>query len=170
MKAQAAALALLALAGLAACATPPLYAPAARFGEVGYVESRIERDRFRVTYQGGYGVSEAVAMDFALRRAAELAMQEGYEWFIVDGQLFRQTAPAAPAPENAPNLPRPAPRIGGGLGFGAGTGGFGAGASIDLAPRAGARADLLVRMGRGKRPDLPGVYLASEVKARFMPM
>ncbi len=77
-----AAMALL-LAALAACTTPTRYAPAAGPGDVGYAEQRIEADRFRVSFTGGDGTTPAKAFDLALRRAAELTLEQGGRWFTV---------------------------------------------------------------------------------------
>ena len=68
--------------GLAACATPSVYAPATRPGGAGFSETRIENDRYRVTYRDA--ANEASAADFALLRAAELTLAQGYDWFVVD--------------------------------------------------------------------------------------
>lgn len=103
------------LAGLAACTTPTRYAPAAAPGGIGYAEQRIEADRFRVGFTGGDGTTPAKAFDFALRRAAELTLEQGGRWFTV---LERSDGAVAPR----------GPRIGvglGGGGFGRGGGGFG---------------------------------------------
>ena len=71
---------------LAACAAtgPAAYGPADEKG-FGYNEQRIEDNRFRVTYQGSGGMPPGLVEDYALRRAAELALANGYEWFRVVG-------------------------------------------------------------------------------------
>lgn len=69
---------------LTACAAvgPARYGPADAKG-FGFAEQRIEDDRFRVSYQGSGGMPPALVEDYALRRAAELTLQQGYDWFRV---------------------------------------------------------------------------------------
>ena len=68
-------LAAVACVSLAACATAPThFQPAASPGGIGYSEMRIEPGRYRVTFQGGAGAPEAQVMDYALLRAADLAL------------------------------------------------------------------------------------------------
>jgi len=69
---------------LAACATtgPGAYGPADAKG-FGYADTRIESDRYRVVYRGSGGMRPELVEDFALRRAAELTLDEGYDWFRV---------------------------------------------------------------------------------------
>ncbi|MEZ5939011.1 MAG: hypothetical protein R3C52_12475 [Hyphomonadaceae bacterium] len=72
-----------AMIGLAACASSPSYRPAATDASSGYAETKIENDRFRVTYRGKPNMSVKTVQDYALMRAAELTLQEGGEWFEV---------------------------------------------------------------------------------------
>ncbi len=69
---------------IASCAaSPPPYQPATNSSSAGYAETRIEGDRFRVTYTGRSTDGAAIVQDLALLRAAELTRQYGYDWFIV---------------------------------------------------------------------------------------
>lgn len=71
---------------LAACTGgPTIYTPAAG-GNRGYAETRIEADRYRVEFRAGADVSFETAEAFALRRAAELTLEDGGDWFIVTGR------------------------------------------------------------------------------------
>lgn len=76
------AMAALAALSLSACATSTPYQPAgsgASYG--GYSETRLESDRYRVTFAGNSVTSrEQVEMSLLLR-AAELTVQDGYDWF-----------------------------------------------------------------------------------------
>lgn len=66
---------------LAACATSPPYQPAGAGSYGGYSEQRLESDRYRVTFAGNSVTSrEQVEMSLLLR-AAELTVQDGYDWF-----------------------------------------------------------------------------------------
>ena len=75
---------LLAVAGaavLGACTTPyPAY-------HQPYAETRIAADRVRITYTGQRGEPPARVEDMALLRAADLAAQQGYDWFLVDNRF-----------------------------------------------------------------------------------
>src|SRR6266404_1039862 len=76
---------------LTACATEPTrFQPAAGPSAVGFSEMRIEPGRFRVTFQGGPGAPPAQVEDYALLRAADLAVAEGYDWFRVTERMTRQ--------------------------------------------------------------------------------
>lgn len=78
--------------GLAACATPTPYQPNIR-GQAtsgGYSEVRIEEDRFRVTFSGNSLTERERVEGYLLFRAAELTVQQGYDWFtIVDRHTDR---------------------------------------------------------------------------------
>lgn len=69
---------------LAACASSQsLYVPASDEGDVGYTESRLSEDRYRVVFTGGSGTSLETVQDYALLRAAELTIAQNYDWFEV---------------------------------------------------------------------------------------
>ena len=86
--------ALILAAGLAACATPTPYQPNVPGQQTsgGYSEVRIEPNRFRVTFAGNSLTSRETVEGYLLFRAAELTLQEGYDWFhIVDRNTDRKT-------------------------------------------------------------------------------
>ena len=64
---------------LSACASLAPYGPQRGPNGQGFIEQRIESDRFRVTYNG-VGAPGPVA-DYALLRAAEVTTENGYDWF-----------------------------------------------------------------------------------------
>jgi len=67
---------------LTACATgPSAYGPSDG-RSLGFENTKIEQDRFRIAYTGR---TEAEARDFVLLRAAEIALAEGYTHFKVLG-------------------------------------------------------------------------------------
>lgn len=138
-------------AGLAACATAvgTGYQPADSKG-FGYSEQKIEADRFRVAFAGDGATSPQQVEDFALLRAAELAVAAGADWFRVVGR-------STDAEEK------------GGVGIGAGVGGgsYGrrSGVSVGVGGDLGAvgakrfyTTRLEILLGRGQRPDDPDVY------------
>jgi len=84
----------LAALSLAACASgPSAYGPA--YGsELGYENTKIQSDRFRVSYTGK---SPNEAKDYALLRAAEITLAEGYTHFkIVREDMYGNGAGGSP--------------------------------------------------------------------------
>jgi hypothetical protein len=69
---------------LSACATPrTTYQPAASSDAVGWRETKIETDRYRVSFRANSDARADGAETFALRRAAEIALRDGADWFRV---------------------------------------------------------------------------------------
>ncbi len=142
---------------LAACAaTPTLYQPAAGPRGVGFSELRIETDRYRVTFRGGPGAPPEQVADFALLRAADLALAQGYDWFRVTDRYNRQTAP-----DGGPRL-----SIGtGSASFGRHSSfGLGVGTSFDLGGGPALAQTIEVLMGKGDPPRDKDVYVARDVR------
>lgn len=147
----------LAALSLSACATAPThFQPAASPRGVGFSEMRIEPGRYRVTFQGGPGAPAAQVQDYALLRAADLALAEGYDWFRVTGRETRQNGYT-------------------GVTLGVGIGGSsygrhsatGVGVSTGGIPLGGGAllvASLEVLMGKGAKPNGPDVYDARGVR------
>ncbi|MBI1393543.1 MAG: hypothetical protein GC152_12445 [Alphaproteobacteria bacterium] len=141
----------LAALALSACATANGvgYQPADDKG-FGYSDTRIESDRFRITFAGDGATPPDAVEAFALRRAAELALANGFDWFRVAGRSTDRDV------KGGANI---------GLGFGSGSygrgGGVGVGVGGDVG-RVGARefftSRLEVLMGKGTPPDDPDVY------------
>lgn len=150
------ALAAVAALSLAACASLGPYAPQTSVNGQGFSEQRLEADRFRVTYRG-VGAPAPVA-DLALRRAAELTVQQGYDWFEVtqrwtDGR-----------PDSAGGV-RPSVSVGASSGRygGYSASGVGVGLGLNFSGPQPTSTTLEVLMGRGPRPDRPNAYDARSV-------
>ncbi|MEO1014302.1 MAG: hypothetical protein AAFX08_03855 [Pseudomonadota bacterium] len=150
-------LAAAAMIGAAACASSGGvdYQPADSKG-YGYTDFRIESDRYRVTFAGDGGTPQDIVEAFALRRAAELALAGGYDWFRVVGGATERSD------RGGVNV---------GAGFGGGSfgrrGGVNVGVGGDLG-RVGARpfytTRLEVLMGSGEKPaDDATVYDARSI-------
>lgn len=80
--------------GVAACATPTPYQPNVRgtAASGGFSELRLEQNRFRVNFQGNSLTSRETVEGYLLFRAAELTVQNGFDWFeIVERDVDRQT-------------------------------------------------------------------------------
>jgi hypothetical protein len=138
---------------LAACATAvgTAYAPADNKG-YGYADTRIEADRYRITFSGDGATPQDVVEDYALLRAADIALSNSYDWFrVVSRDVSRENK--------------------GGVGIGAGVGGggrnVGVGVGGDLGT-IGAKPFYTVRLevlfGKGPKPEGPDYYDARAVK------
>lgn len=74
---------------LGACASSPQYVAADSASDHGHYERKISENRYRVNYNGSRKTDLQDTRDFALLRAAEITVSEGYEWFQV---VDRETA------------------------------------------------------------------------------
>jgi hypothetical protein len=150
-------LATFAALSLAACASEPTrFQPAGPATHVGFSEMRIEPGRYRVTFQGGPGAPPAQVQDYALLRAADLALADGYDWFRVTDRVTRATGYSGSSLS-----------LGfGGMSFGRhSAAGVGVGTGIPLGGGASLETTLEVLMGRGPKPPGDDVYDARGVRA-----
>ncbi|WP_309645676.1 CC0125/CC1285 family lipoprotein [Phenylobacterium sp.] len=153
---------LTACAMLSACAAAPtVYAPAAGPKAVGFSEYRIEPGRYRITFRGGPGAPAAQVSDYALLRAADLAIAEGYDWFRVADRMTLEAAP-----NNGPRVSIGGG--GGGGGFRSGVG-VGVGTSFDLGGGPSLAQTIEVLMGKGPRPSDRDAYDAREIRRNLGP-
>lgn len=154
-------LASLAVLTLAGCATPTVYGPAATPTAVGYSDYRIEPGRYRITFQGGAGAPAAQISDYALLRASEITLRDGYDWFrITDRMGWRD-----------PGRSGPQVSIGGGsASFGRGGGvGFGLGTSFDLSGGPAVTRSMEIVTGKGPPPSGVDAYDARAVSREIGP-
>ena len=153
---------LLAIAGaavLGACTTP--------YG--GYAEpfqeSRIAADRVRITYTGQRGEPPQRVEDMALLRAADIATQGGYSWFLVDNRFVERSrdygwnnGPQVSVGGSSINFGRSsASSVGVGVGFNLGSL-FGGGNAY------GGRATSTIEVLMGRGPAPVGAYNAADVQ------
>jgi len=80
------AVALAAVALISACATATPYQPANKRGE-GYVDQKLEAGKYRVTFEGNSTTDRAVAENYVLYRAAEIALANGDDYFVLASQV-----------------------------------------------------------------------------------
>lgn len=150
----------LAALSLAACATPTVYQAATGPGAVGYSEFRIEPGRYRVMFRGGSSASQRQVMDYALVRAAELTLAEGYDWFRVSDRSVDVSSGGSSGPRFSFGVGGGSWGHSGGVGMGVGTTfgdtGYGGGSPT---------ASLEVFMGRGPKPPGLDVYDARAVRS-----
>lgn len=148
---------LLTALGLGACATTPTHYQVSTSPQmVGYSEYRIEPGRYRVTFRGGPGATPEQVADYALLRAADLAIADGYDWFRVVDRSLRQAGPS-----NGPRL-----SVGvGGADFGHRSSvGVGVGTSFNLGGGPALAQSIEVLMGKGAKPDDRDAYDARDVR------
>ncbi|MEO1475517.1 MAG: hypothetical protein AAFS13_03970 [Pseudomonadota bacterium] len=141
-------------AGLAACATGPTpYEPARSVASFGYTDQAIELNRYRVTFRGQTATE---ARTLALRRAAELTLQDGRDWFqVVDSytQGFGGGGSGSSISIGGATGGRNS-SIGVGIGFPIGGGSTGP-SEVEVG--------LEIVTGEGEKPDDPNAYSASSI-------
>ena len=147
---------------LSACASLAPYGPQQSAGGQGFNEQRIESNRFRVTYNGVGAPGPVV--DRALFRAAQLTVDQGYDWFEVTQRWIDGR------PDSAGGV-RPSVSIGAGSSRYGGyrSSGVGVGLGFDLSGPQPTSTTLEIVMGRGQRPDRPGAYDARGVQDAIRP-
>jgi len=142
---------------LTACASAPtLYQPAQGPQAVGYREYRIEPGRYRVTFQGGPGAPVQQVQDYALLRAADLAIAEGYDWFRVADRFLEGRSDRGPRMSLGVGSASYGRRSSVGVGVGVG--------SINLGPGPSVSTTIEVVMGRGERPRGTDTYDARALR------
>ena len=151
----------LALLALAACTSGPTrYIPALDGDDMGYREQRLEQERFRVSFRANPDLKAPQVEDMALRRAAELTVQNGYDWFHV---VTRSTDLAGGSySQGGPTV-----------GLGGSTGSYGSSLGLGLGFNLGGdsrqyQSTLEILMGSGPKPSDPNAYNARSVLERQM--
>lgn len=143
---------------IAACSTAPtVYGPAPTAQDVGYRSTKIEADRYRVSFRANPDLKGPQVEDLALRRAAELAVADGYQWFRVVNRSTDQIGGRN--------------KGGTSVGVGGSTGSFGSGVGIgigfDLSPDSRRyETTMEILLGKGAKPDDANAYDAQAILAR----
>ena len=140
------------LAFLTSCATP--YQPKGLSG--GYSQVQLDNNSARVQFKGnGYTSRERVEV-FVLYRCAELTVERGYDYFVIDKQDTenrQQSFQTTPETFNATTT--------GSRGFYSTTGTYTPGQSITFNKRT---ATAVIKMFKGEKPvDLSGSFAAREL-------
>jgi hypothetical protein len=151
-------------AAVAGCETATPYQPLApgNQGAGGYAETKLNDDLWRVTFAGNSLTSRETVEHYLLYRAAELTVNQGYDWFL---DTHRNTDKktdyeADPFYATGPGFAygwgwRPYWRYyggpGGWRGYGGWGGGWGAPYELDQISRYETSAE--IRMGHGAKPD-----------------
>jgi hypothetical protein len=157
--------AVIAALSLGACASLAPYGPQQGPGGQGFAEQRIESDRYRVSYSG-VGAPGPVA-DMALLRAAELTLEQGYDWFEVTQRYIdgRPDSAGGMRPSVSVGYGSSSGRYGRYGGYSSSGVGVGVGVGLNFSGPSPTSTQLEVRLGRGERPDRGEAYDAREVRA-----
>ncbi len=71
---------------VAACATSTPYGPASGGNPYGFSDQKIEDNRYRIVFRGNSSTNREAVETYLLYRAAELTVQNGFDYFIVSEQ------------------------------------------------------------------------------------
>ncbi|WP_409020459.1 CC0125/CC1285 family lipoprotein [Brevundimonas vesicularis] len=141
---------------LTGCASLAPYGPQMTARGQGYSELRIEQDRFRVTYSG-VGAPGPVA-DRALYRAAQLTLEQGYDWFEVTQRWVDGRPDSAGGVQPSVSIGAGSSRYGGWS-----SSGVGVGLGLNLSGPSATSTTLEIVMGRGAMSDRREAYNARSV-------
>lgn len=145
-----------ALALLGACATSAPYGPASSDSAKGYSVQPIENNRFRIAYRDN---SMDVARSRALRRAAEVTLENGDEWFLVVN-AYSDTGELAGGGSSV--------SIGGASGSRGSSVGVGLGVALPLGGSSGPVEHVMeIITGSGQKPENADAYDANDVLANL---
>jgi len=146
-----------ALAFLGACATSVPYGPATSDNAKGYSVQPIENNRFRVAYRDN---SMEIARSRALRRAAEVTLENGDEWFLVT-TAYSDTGELAGGGSSV--------SIGGASSSGGRSSvGLGVGIALPMGGSSGPVEHVMeIITGSGQKPDNADAYDANDVLANL---
>ncbi|MFC7000468.1 hypothetical protein ACFQMB_01975 [Pseudobowmanella zhangzhouensis] len=79
---------------LAACSSnqAQVYAPADEEGAQGYTEQQLTDSQYRITFTADKDTASSQIRDYAMLRAAELTLQKGHDWFMLQDSDTSQTS------------------------------------------------------------------------------
>ena len=147
---------------LAACATPTVYAPLQTAAGSGFSETRIEADRWRVTFRGGSDAGRERVADLTLLRAAQLTLAQGYDWFRITERYGQASPPRGPTLSVGAGSGSYGWR--GGSSFGVGVGGIPLGGGPQLAET----MEIVMAKGPAPKGDA-AVYDARSIEQSIRP-
>ena len=154
--------ALLLALSLAACATPTVFEPMKTATASGYSETRIEADRWRVTFRGGSDAGRERVADLTLLRAAQLTLQQGDDWFRITQRYGEALPPRGPTLSVGAGSADYGWR--GGSSFGVGVGGIPLGGG----PLISETLEIVMAKGAPPKGD-PAVYDAHSIEQSIRP-
>ncbi|MCC2607021.1 CC0125/CC1285 family lipoprotein [Planctobacterium marinum] len=73
---------------LASCASmqPTPYTMAPEKGDFGYTHTKLTDTKYRITFRGNRVTDKETIRDYTLLHAADLTLEQGYDWFYIDNQ------------------------------------------------------------------------------------
>lgn len=147
------------IALLAGCASGPVYRPAAEPGDYGYRDTMLTTQQYRVSFDGDYGTARETVENFALFRAADLALAHGDDYFRV---VSRQTSPITENSQFGPTASI-------GYGWGYPFWGTGIGYSTNSVSRTRYETVLQIQIGPDVPDQGPTIYDARQIKQNLSP-
>lgn len=145
---------------LSACASGPVYRAAPEPGSYGYRDTMLTDDQYRVSFSGDYGTARETVENFALFRAADVALNHGRDHFRI---ASRETSPIVSHGNYGPTA-----SVGYGWGFpywGTGVGYSGGGKSETRYETV-----LQIQLGTDVPEDGPDIYNALQLKKNLAPI
>lgn len=139
---------------LAGCASGPVYRPAAKPGDYGYRDTMLTAQHYRVSFAGDDSTARETVENFALFRAADVALSHGAAHFRV---VSRETSPIT---ENS----RYGPSASVGYGWGYPFWGTGIGYGTGGVSRTRYESVLQIQVGADVPDQGPDIYDARQVK------
>ena len=120
----------------------------------GFYDTRIEDDRYRIVYRAPGQLTRDQVEDQALLRAADVTLDNGYDWFRVAGRQASVDQPSGPVVSLGT----------GSTNFGRHSAvGVGLGTSFRMGGRPAQTLMLEIQMGKGETPNDRAAYDAREV-------
>ncbi len=145
---------------LTACASHTYYKPSdgESSSSYGYRDQKLEETKYRVSFIGRNSTQRETTELYLLYRAAEIAVQNGYEYFVMAHQ------------ETEPKQQQQTSSFFGGMGFGRGGTGLGLGYGVPAANTASNYQSVaFITLYKTKPPEPQVSYNAKEVIANLEP-
>lgn len=145
---------------LVACASGPIYRPAPQAGDYGYRDTMLTSEQFRVSFSGDDGTARETVENFALFRAADVALSHGATYFRV---ISRDTSPITSQTNYGPSAS---------VGYGFGFPYWGTGIGYNTGGYSQTRYEtvLMIQIGADVPEDGPQVYNANQIKQNLAPI
>ncbi|HET7315188.1 CC0125/CC1285 family lipoprotein [Salinisphaera sp.] len=142
---------------LAGCASGPVYRPAAQPGDYGYRDTMLTHQHYRVSFSGGYGTARETVDNFALFRAAQVALSHGADHFRV---VSWHTSPITESTAFGPTAS---------IGYGYPLWSTGFGYSTGSVSRTRYESVLQIQIGADVPDQGPHIYNARQIKQNLSP-
>ena len=155
--------------GLTACGSTSQYKEASSDKGIGYREQALSADQWLVNYRSR-GTDQAEAYSHALRRAAELTVRVGYDWFEVVHQTGdvdkRESAPGVSTGVSKTYNQQTNCGLLGCTTRTTPSTSYEVGVNTGTSSRSEAESQLEIRMGKGVSPEGKRIYQAADILAR----